>query len=65
MPKDVSPTGMIGRYAQSAPSRATSSVIVAYQLSGKAKTTTLSVAALFQQFVRKGSVIEFKVDDKL
>ena len=65
VPKDVSPTGMIGHSHKVRLQGDELTVIVAYQLTGKEKTTTLSVAALFQQFVRKGSVIEFKVDDKL
>ena len=60
VPKDVSPTESIGHSHEVHLQGDELTVIVWYLRTGKKKTTTLSVAALFQQFVKNRSVIEFK-----
>ena len=60
VPKDVSPTQSIGHSHEVHLQGDELTVIVWYLRTGKKKTTTLSVAALFQQFVKNRSVIEFK-----
>jgi hypothetical protein len=60
VPKDVSPTEAIGHSHKVTLHNDELTVTVAYHMMGKEKTTTLSVAALFQQFLKKRKVVEFK-----
>ena len=57
---DVSPTETIGNLHEIALQGDELTVVVAYGLAGEKKTTVLSVAALYQEFVKTRSVIEFK-----